>query len=123
MGIVQGPDGLVDSVLSAQREVAASFRTNTLLIEKYFTQPRHIEVQSFGLILVKVLCLFQRNLGGFEMEGGHIHWWNRGRWDNIWCLSFPRGNIPISRLLVVSLLEVTYSLVENLVHIRLSALE
>ena len=45
MRIVQGPDDFVDSVLSAQREAAASFGINTLLIEKYITQPRHIEVQ------------------------------------------------------------------------------
>jgi 3-methylcrotonyl-CoA carboxylase alpha subunit len=44
MRIVQGPDGLVDSVLSAQYEAAASFGINTLLIEKYITQPSHIEV-------------------------------------------------------------------------------
>lgn len=35
----------MDSVLSAQREAAASFGINTLLVEKYITQPRHIEVQ------------------------------------------------------------------------------
>lgn len=45
MRIVQSPDELVDSVLSAQREAAASFGVNTLLIEKYITQPRHVEVQ------------------------------------------------------------------------------
>lgn len=45
MRIVQRPDEFVDSVLSAQREAAASFGVNTLLIEKYITQPRHVEVQ------------------------------------------------------------------------------
>jgi hypothetical protein len=45
MRIVQGPDEFADSVLSAQREAAASFGVNTLLIEKYITQPRHVEVQ------------------------------------------------------------------------------
>jgi 3-methylcrotonyl-CoA carboxylase alpha subunit len=44
MRIDQGPDGLFDSVLSAQYEVAASLGINTLLIEKHITQPRHIEV-------------------------------------------------------------------------------
>uniref|UniRef100_A0A453JQR7 Methylcrotonoyl-CoA carboxylase subunit alpha, mitochondrial n=1 Tax=Aegilops tauschii subsp. strangulata TaxID=200361 RepID=A0A453JQR7_AEGTS len=47
MRIVQGPDDFVDSVRSAQREAAASFGIDTLLIEKYITQPRHIEVQVF----------------------------------------------------------------------------
>lgn len=45
MRIVEMPDEFVDSVLSAQREAAASFGVNTLLIEKYITQPRHVEVQ------------------------------------------------------------------------------
>ena len=45
MRIVVRPDEFVDAVLSAQREAAASFGVNTLLIEKYITQPRHVEVQ------------------------------------------------------------------------------
>jgi 3-methylcrotonyl-CoA carboxylase alpha subunit len=45
MRIVERPDEFVDAVLSAQREAAASFGVNTLLIEKYITQPRHVEVQ------------------------------------------------------------------------------
>lgn len=45
MRIVEMPDEFVDSVLSAQREAAASFGVNTLLIEKYITQSRHVEVQ------------------------------------------------------------------------------
>lgn len=45
MRIVQGPNEFVDSFLGAQREAAASFGINTILLEKYITQPRHIEVQ------------------------------------------------------------------------------
>lgn len=45
MRIVQSPDEFVSSFLGAQREAAASFGINTILLEKYITQPRHIEVQ------------------------------------------------------------------------------
>lgn len=45
MKIVFEGDKFVESALGAQREAATSFGVNTLLIEKYITQPRHIEVQ------------------------------------------------------------------------------
>lgn len=61
MRIVQGPDDFVDSVLSAQREAAASFGINTLLIEKYITQPRHIEVQVFGDQHGNAIHLYERD--------------------------------------------------------------
>ncbi|KAL6622593.1 hypothetical protein ACP70R_032472 [Stipagrostis hirtigluma subsp. patula] len=61
MRIVQGPGEFVDSVLSAQREAAASFGVNTLLIEKYITQPRHVEVQVFGDQHGNVIYLYERD--------------------------------------------------------------
>ncbi|XP_042047039.1 methylcrotonoyl-CoA carboxylase subunit alpha, mitochondrial [Salvia splendens] len=48
MRIVQSPEDFVDSFIGAQREAAASFGINTILLEKYITKPRHIEVQIFG---------------------------------------------------------------------------
>ncbi|MFS7902022.1 putative methylcrotonoyl-CoA carboxylase [Helianthus anomalus] len=45
MRIVQSPQEFGDSFLGAQREAAASFGVNTILLEKYITRPRHIEVQ------------------------------------------------------------------------------
>ncbi|KAL6505152.1 hypothetical protein OROGR_024969 [Orobanche gracilis] len=48
MRIVQGPQDFSDAFLGAQREAAASFGINTILLEKYITKPRHIEVQIFG---------------------------------------------------------------------------
>ncbi|KAM7496005.1 hypothetical protein LguiA_020419 [Lonicera macranthoides] len=48
MRIVQSPNEFVDSFMGAQREAAASFGVNTILLEKYITKPRHIEVQVFG---------------------------------------------------------------------------
>ncbi|KAM3254185.1 hypothetical protein ACQJBY_047985 [Aegilops geniculata] len=61
MRIVQGPDDFVDSVRSAQREAAASFGIDTLLIEKYITQPRHIEVQVFGDKHGNAIHLYERD--------------------------------------------------------------
>ncbi|KAG8389314.1 hypothetical protein BUALT_Bualt02G0216500 [Buddleja alternifolia] len=48
MRIVQSPNDFADSFIGAQREAAASFGVNTILLEKYITKPRHIEVQIFG---------------------------------------------------------------------------
>ncbi|KAK4482290.1 hypothetical protein RD792_009442, partial [Penstemon davidsonii] len=48
MRIVQSPKEFIDSFVGAQREAAASFGINTILLEKYITKPRHIEVQVFG---------------------------------------------------------------------------
>ncbi|WOL07968.1 methylcrotonoyl-CoA carboxylase subunit alpha, mitochondrial [Canna indica] len=48
MRIVNGPDEFVESFMGAQREAAASFGINTILLEKYITHPRHVEVQVFG---------------------------------------------------------------------------
>ncbi|TKW29494.1 hypothetical protein SEVIR_3G398800v4 [Setaria viridis] len=61
MRIVQRPEEFVDSVLSAQREAAASFGVNTLLIEKYITQPRHVEVQVFGDQHGNAIYLYERD--------------------------------------------------------------
>ncbi|GLU07577.1 hypothetical protein SLE2022_245320 [Rubroshorea leprosula] len=61
MRIVQSQNDFVDSFLGAQREAAASFGVNTILLEKYITQPRHIEVQIFGDKHGNVLHLYERD--------------------------------------------------------------
>lgn len=61
MRIVQSPNEFVDSFLGAQREAAASFGINTILLEKYITQPRHIEVQVFGDKHGNILHLYERD--------------------------------------------------------------
>ncbi|KAF9618529.1 hypothetical protein IFM89_002224 [Coptis chinensis] len=61
MRIVQSPDEFIESFLGAQREAAASFGVNTILLEKYITQPRHIEVQIFGDKHGNVLHLYERD--------------------------------------------------------------
>ncbi|XP_019188514.1 PREDICTED: methylcrotonoyl-CoA carboxylase subunit alpha, mitochondrial-like [Ipomoea nil] len=61
MRIVQSPSEFVDSFLGAQREAAASFGINTILLEKYITKPRHIEVQIFGDKHGNVIHLHERD--------------------------------------------------------------
>ncbi|KAL9660243.1 hypothetical protein QQ045_025056 [Rhodiola kirilowii] len=61
MRVVNSPDEFVEAFLGAQREAAASFGINTILLEKYITQPRHIEVQVFGDKHGNVLHLYERD--------------------------------------------------------------
>ncbi|KAL3725629.1 hypothetical protein ACJRO7_030631 [Eucalyptus globulus] len=61
MRIVQSTNEFVDSFLGAQREAAASFGVDKILLEKYITRPRHIEVQIFGDKYGNVLYLNERD--------------------------------------------------------------
>ncbi|XP_020520154.1 methylcrotonoyl-CoA carboxylase subunit alpha, mitochondrial isoform X1 [Amborella trichopoda] len=61
MRIVQSEDEFIESLLGAQREAAASFGVNTVLVEKYISRPRHIEVQVFGDKLGSVIHLNERD--------------------------------------------------------------
>jgi acetyl-CoA/propionyl-CoA carboxylase biotin carboxyl carrier protein len=45
MRVVQTADELLESVASARREAASSFGDETLLVERFLTNPRHIEIQ------------------------------------------------------------------------------
>ncbi|XP_010522739.1 PREDICTED: methylcrotonoyl-CoA carboxylase subunit alpha, mitochondrial isoform X2 [Tarenaya hassleriana] len=61
MRIVENEKDFVDSFLGAQREAAASFGVDTILLEKYITRPRHIEVQIFGDKHGNILHLYERD--------------------------------------------------------------
>src|SRR6478672_5187805 len=50
-----------DALESAKREAASSFGDERVLIEKYITSPRHIEVQVFGDNHGNVVHLFERD--------------------------------------------------------------
>ncbi|MBN8806877.1 MAG: acetyl/propionyl/methylcrotonyl-CoA carboxylase subunit alpha [Sphingomonas sp.] len=50
-----------DALASCQREAAASFGDDRVLIEKYILSPRHIEVQVFGDTHGNVVHLFERD--------------------------------------------------------------
>jgi 3-methylcrotonyl-CoA carboxylase alpha subunit len=60
MRLVETADALVAAIASAQREAAAAFGNDQVLIEKYLARPRHIEVQVFGDTHGNVVSLFER---------------------------------------------------------------
>jgi len=58
---VDSADTFVSSLESAQREAQSSFGDAAVLIEKYITHPRHIEVQIFADNHGNVVHLFERD--------------------------------------------------------------
>ncbi len=58
---VDAPDAFLAALESCQREAAASFGDDRVLIEKYILSPRHIEVQVFGDSHGNVVHLFERD--------------------------------------------------------------
>ncbi len=61
MRVVTHAGDLVSAIEGARREAAASFGDDRLLIEKYLTRPRHIEIQVFADSHGKVVSLFERD--------------------------------------------------------------
>ena len=60
MRLVREPAALADSLAAARREAQRAFGDDTLLVERYFDAPRHIEVQIFGDTHGRVIHLFER---------------------------------------------------------------
>jgi propionyl-CoA carboxylase alpha chain len=60
MRVVADAVDLVDALAGARREAANSFGDDTLLIERYLTAPRHVEVQIFGDEHGHAIHLFER---------------------------------------------------------------
>ena len=58
---VDAAAGFQAALASCRREAAASFGDDRVLIEKYVTRPRHIEVQVFGDSHGNVVHLFERD--------------------------------------------------------------
>ncbi len=58
---VDAPADFADALASAKRESAAAFGNDHVLIEKWITSPRHIEVQVFGDSHGHVVHLFERD--------------------------------------------------------------
>jgi len=48
MRLVQDPGDLPEAVAAARREAQAAFGDGTLLVERYMSRPRHIEIQVFA---------------------------------------------------------------------------
>ncbi|MBU0750942.1 MAG: acetyl/propionyl/methylcrotonyl-CoA carboxylase subunit alpha [Gammaproteobacteria bacterium] len=61
MRIVRDAGEFAAALASCQREAAASFGDDRVLIEKYLTRPRHIEMQVFGDTYGNVVHLFERD--------------------------------------------------------------
>src|SRR5262249_1558967 len=60
MRVVGKPDELAEAVASAKREAGAALGNDQLLLEKYITRPRHIQVQVFGDTHGNVVSLLER---------------------------------------------------------------
>jgi acetyl-CoA carboxylase biotin carboxylase subunit len=60
MRIVKSEEGLQDAIESCQREAKSSFGDGTLLMERYLSEPRHIEYQILGDNHGNVVHLFER---------------------------------------------------------------
>jgi 3-methylcrotonyl-CoA carboxylase alpha subunit len=61
MRVVESESQFADALGSAKREAAASFGDDRVLIEKYLTRPRHIEMQVFADTHGNALYLFERD--------------------------------------------------------------
>ncbi|WP_416465007.1 biotin carboxylase N-terminal domain-containing protein [Sphingomonas sp. VDB2] len=58
---VDSADAFADALASCRREAASSFGNDHVLLEKWITNPRHIEVQIFGDTHGNVVHLFERD--------------------------------------------------------------
>lgn len=61
MRVVNSADEFDAALASCKREAINSFGDDAVLIERYVTRPRHIEIQVFGDTQGKVLYLFERD--------------------------------------------------------------
>ena len=61
MRIVERPADLEGAIAGAKREALASFGDDQVLMEKYLTRPRHIEIQVFADTHGNAVSLFERD--------------------------------------------------------------
>ena len=61
MRVVERHDAFAAALASARREAKASFGDDTVLLEKYLREPRHIEVQVFADMHGECVHLFERD--------------------------------------------------------------
>jgi acetyl/propionyl-CoA carboxylase alpha subunit len=61
MRVVRGPDDLERAIESAKREAATAFGDDSLLLERFVEQARHVEVQIFGDTHGSVVSLGERD--------------------------------------------------------------
>ena len=61
MLLVEKSEDFIDLLASCKREASSSFGDDHVLVEKYITKPRHIEIQVFGDTHGNVVYLFERD--------------------------------------------------------------
>ena len=61
MRVVEAAAALPEALAGARREAASSFGDDRLLLEKYLTRPRHIEIQVFADTHENCIHLFERD--------------------------------------------------------------
>ena len=61
MRLVEKSEDFIDALASCKREAISSFGDDHVLIEKYITKPRHIEIQVFADTLGNCVYLFERD--------------------------------------------------------------
>ncbi len=60
MRLVEAEDGFAGALDEARREAVAGFGDDRVIVERYLTRPRHVEVQIFGDARGNVVHLFER---------------------------------------------------------------
>jgi len=60
MRVVRDPAELIEAVAGARREAAGAFGNDTVFLERYIDDPRHIEIQVFADSHGEVVSLFER---------------------------------------------------------------
>ncbi len=61
MRVVAAAGGVPEALAGARREAQAAFGDDTLLLEKYLTRPRHVEIQVFADAHGNAVYLFERD--------------------------------------------------------------
>ena len=61
MRVVEAPEAFEAALASVKREALASFGDERVLVEKYLTRPRHIEIQVFADSQGHCVYLFERD--------------------------------------------------------------
>src|SRR5580658_240114 len=61
MRVVETPEDFARALASAKREALLSFADDRMLVEKYLTRPRHIEIQIFADTQGNTISLFERD--------------------------------------------------------------
>ena len=61
MRVVTGPAGFAEGLALAKGEAASAFGDDQVLVERYLTRPRHIEIQVFADAAGRTISLFERD--------------------------------------------------------------